>query len=131
MNLFTSLPWDRTTPSPDPEAKLRVAPLNTDHAAGTVLWGCGPTERHMYTSSEPRDPEGDSKDKGFHHAHDVSRGVRLFRFDAEESGDTGTISPDGKLLNLFTHGPIDITLCRTKLCFIHIWREQSASAEAV
>ena len=71
-----------------------MAPLN-DHAAGTVVWGCGPTERYVYTSSEPHDSDGEGKDKGYHFAHDISRGVKLFPFDAEESGDAGAISPDG------------------------------------
>jgi hypothetical protein len=96
MNLFTSSIWSRTTPPPDPETKLHVAPPDIDHAAGTVLWGRGPTERFMYTSSEAHDSNGEGKDEGYHRAHDISRGRMLFPFSANESGDAGAVSPDGE-----------------------------------
>lgn len=104
MELFTPSTWSRTTPPPDPETKLHVAPPNADHAAGTVLWGRGPTERVMYTSSEAHDPDGAGKDQGFHRAHDISRGRVLFPFSANESGDAGAVSPDGSTYVLITCG---------------------------
>lgn len=104
INLFASSAWSRTTPPPDPGTKLYVAPPNTNHAAGTVLWGRGPTERFMYTSSEAHDSDGEGKDEGFHRAHDISRGRVLFPFSANESGDAGAISPDGSTYVLITCG---------------------------
>lgn len=104
MDLFTSFTWSRTMPPPDPETKLHVAPPDVDHAAGTVLWGRGPTERFMYTSSEAHDSDGEGKDKGFHRAHDISRGRVLFSFSAKESGDAGAVSPDGSTYVLITCG---------------------------
>lgn len=104
INLFTSSTWSRTTPPPDPETTLRVAPPDARHAAGTVLWGRGPTERFMYTSSEAHDSDGEGKDEGFHRAHDISRGRVLFPFSANESGDAGAISPDGSIYVLITCG---------------------------
>ncbi|KAG1739962.1 WD40-repeat-containing domain protein [Suillus lakei] len=103
-NLFASSTWSRTTPPPDPETKLHVAPPDAEHAAGTVLWGCGPTERFMYTSSEAHDSNGEGKDEGFHRAHDISRGRVLFPFSAKESGDAGAVSPDGSTYVLITCG---------------------------
>ncbi|KAG0709299.1 WD40-repeat-containing domain protein [Suillus ampliporus] len=103
-NLFASSTWPRTTPFPGPEVKIYVAPAGADHAAGTVLWGSGPTERHMYTSSEPHDSDGEGKDKGFHRVHDISRGRELFRFSADEAGDAGAVSPDGSTYVLITCG---------------------------
>lgn len=94
VDLFTSSPWDRSTLPP--KARLHAAPPNAEHAAGTVLWGCGPTERLIYTSSEPHDLDGEGKVNGHHSAFDMSRGELLFRFDAKESGDAGAISPDGE-----------------------------------
>lgn len=91
VDLFT---WDRTTLSP--VRRFDVAPPNAEHAAGTVLWGCGPTERHIYTSSEPHDHDGEGKDNGYHYAYDMSRSKPLFCFDAKESGDAGATSPDGE-----------------------------------
>lgn len=91
VDLFTS----RTAPPPKPKTRFRAAPLDAGHAAGTVVWGSGPTERHIYTSSEPYS-DGEGGDKGFHRAHDASRSTQLFCFDAKESGDAGAISPDGK-----------------------------------
>ncbi|KAG2747812.1 WD40 repeat-like protein [Suillus brevipes Sb2] len=99
-DLFTS----RTTPPPDPETKLHVAPPDVDHAAGTVLWGRGPSERFMYTSSEAHDSDGEGKDEGFHRAHDISRGGVLYSFSARESGDAGAVSPDGSAYVLITCG---------------------------
>ncbi|KAG1769562.1 WD40-repeat-containing domain protein [Suillus placidus] len=104
IDLFTSLTWSRTTPPPDPATRLHVAPPDADHAAGTVLWGHGPTERFMYTSSEAHDPNGEGKDEGFHRAHDISRGRVLFPFSANESGDAGAVSPDGSIYVLITCG---------------------------
>ncbi|OAX43958.1 YVTN repeat-like/Quino protein amine dehydrogenase [Rhizopogon vinicolor AM-OR11-026] len=104
MDLFTSSPWGRTMPPPNPKARFHASPLSAGYGAGTVLWGCGPTERHIYTSSEPHDPDGEGKDKGSHLAHDVSRGTHLFRFDADESGDAAAISPDGRSYALITCG---------------------------
>ncbi|KAG2132813.1 WD40-repeat-containing domain protein [Suillus clintonianus] len=104
MDLFASPTWPRTTPPPDPVTKLHVAPPNADHAAGTVLWGSGLTERLVYTSSEPHDSDGEGKDLGFHRAHDISRGRVLFPFSAKEAGDAGAVSPDGSTYVLITCG---------------------------
>ncbi|KAG1838795.1 WD40-repeat-containing domain protein [Suillus subalutaceus] len=104
MNLFASSTEFRAMPLPDPETKLHVAPPDAGHATGTVLWGCGPTERLIYTSSEPHDSDGEGKDQGFHHAYDMSQGRELFPFSANEAGDAGAISPDGSSYVLITCG---------------------------
>ncbi|KAG1746620.1 WD40-repeat-containing domain protein [Suillus paluster] len=84
-NLFASPTWHRTTPSPL-GMKLCVAPAGENHAA------------------EPHDSDGEGKDKGFHRAHDITRGRELFRFSANEAGDAGAVSPDGSTYVLITCG---------------------------
>jgi hypothetical protein len=96
IDLFASSTRFRTTSPPDLETKLHVAPPDADHAAGTVLWGCGPTEHLIYASSEPRNSDDEGKDQGSHRAYDMSLGRELFSFSANEAGDAGAISPDGK-----------------------------------
>ncbi|KAF8845050.1 WD40 repeat-like protein [Paxillus ammoniavirescens] len=83
-------------------AKFSVAPNGMGHAAGTTIWGDGPSKHFLFTSSEPlRDDVGDS---GFHRAFDVLKGVRAIEFDATEAGDAAAVSPDGTTLVLITSG---------------------------
>lgn len=81
--------------------KLYVAPRGSDHAAGSTLWGEGPSKHLLFSSSEPSD---ENDHTGFHHAFDIRRGVQAVQFDATESGDAAALSPDGTTLVLFTSG---------------------------
>ncbi|KAG8220956.1 WD40-repeat-containing domain protein [Butyriboletus roseoflavus] len=80
--------------------KLCVAPKGSDHAAGSTLWGDGPSKHLLFSSSEPKENDH----SGFHHAFDTRRGVQVLQFDATESGDAAALSPDGATLVLFTCG---------------------------
>ncbi|KAH0836678.1 WD40-repeat-containing domain protein [Lanmaoa asiatica] len=84
-----------------PPKKLYVAPRGSGHAAGSTLWGKGPSKHLLFSSSEPTAKNDDS---GFHHAFDTHRGVQAVQFDATESGDATALSPDGTTLVLFTCG---------------------------
>lgn len=84
-----------------PFKKLYVAPRGSSHAAGSTLWGEGPSKHLLFSSSEPT-VENDYT--GFHHAFDTRRGVQAVQFDATESGDAIALSPDGTTLVLFTWG---------------------------
>jgi len=84
-----------------PFKRFLVAPKGSDHAAGSTLWGQGPSKHLLFTSSEPTE-KGDYS--GFHHAFDTCKGVQAVQFDATEAGDAATLSPDGTTLVLFTWG---------------------------
>jgi hypothetical protein len=56
-----------------------------------MIWGSGPTERHICASSEPRD---DSSFEGYHKVFDVEKGV-AYDLDANEAGDGIALTPDG------------------------------------
>lgn len=84
-----------------PPKKFNTAPRGCGHATGSTLWGMGPSQHLLFTSSEPLEKDDYS---GFHHAFDVHKGVQAVRFDATESGDTSALSPDGTTLALFTRG---------------------------
>lgn len=81
--------------------RFYVAPRGLDHAAGSTLWGMGPSKDLLFTSSEPNDRDDYS---GYHHAFDTRKGTQAFRFDATEAGDAAALSPDGTTLVLFTWG---------------------------
>ncbi|KAF8449008.1 WD40-repeat-containing domain protein [Boletus edulis BED1] len=84
-----------------PFKKFYVAPRGLDHAAGSTLWGMGPSKHLLFTSSEPTERDDFS---GFHHAFDTCKGVQAVQFDALEAGDAASLSPDGATLALFTWG---------------------------
>ena len=82
-----------------PAKRFHVAPRGSDHAAGSTLWGKGPSKQLLFSSSEPKRQDDYS---GFHHAFDACKGTRAVQFDATEAGDAATLSPDGTTLVLFT-----------------------------
>jgi WD40 repeat protein len=84
-----------------PFKRFLVAPKGSGHAAGSTLWGQGPSKHLLFTSSEPTDKDDYS---GFHHAFDACKGAQAVQFDATEAGDAAALSPDGTTLVLFTWG---------------------------
>lgn len=101
-----------------PSDRLYAAPKGSGHAAGSTLWGKGPSNHLVFSSSESNDYSG------FHYAFDTRKGTQAVQFDATESGDAATLSPDGTTLVLFTSGkhgkhPVRLYDVRRKLKEAH------------
>ncbi|KAL4258366.1 hypothetical protein AB1N83_010068 [Pleurotus pulmonarius] len=72
--------------------------LAPDQPVGSMAWGSDSTSDLLFASSEPVDGQ-----RGYHRAFDTKKGITLFTFDAQESGDALTVDPSGNNVVLITH----------------------------
>lgn len=85
--------------SPDPSIFNLIPSGKKHHAAGSMVWGCGPTAGWIFASSEPDFPEEESR--GWHRAFKVAGGSSKLLFKEEERGDAMAINTKGLSSSLY------------------------------
>ncbi|KAG9313001.1 WD40-repeat-containing domain protein [Chiua virens] len=99
--LYTQKLFEDIVDPPFKPKPFYVTAKENNHAAGSTLWGKGPSATLLFSSSEPWNKD---EYRGFHRAFDTCRGTRALQFDAPGAGDAAALSPDGTILALFTRG---------------------------
>jgi hypothetical protein len=70
-----------------------VAPANSAHSTGAIVWGREGSSQYLFASSEP---SGEDDCRGFHRAFDLNQKKMAYEFDAKEAGDAIALSRHGE-----------------------------------